>query len=113
MRTVTKAVHHKGRHVGDVDVPVYETVDELIAAESEQTILNMFNKQNAIRLQANERAKHTEGRMGKQKRRELAFNLLSADEIAQFSGNMAGLQEYLDSEEMQRRVAESQAEAAV
>lgn len=113
MKTVSKAVKltdpttKKLKQVSSVDVPVYENVDELISLETEERILGMFNKQNAIRMQGNERAKFQTHRAGKQARRSAAFNLLSADEIAEFAGRAAELQAHLDSDEMQQRVDDS------
>lgn len=76
MKTETRKVRTGGNVVGEVEVPVYENIDELIAAEDEATILSQFNKANAVRLQGNERAKHTLARVGKGKRFEIGFNLL-------------------------------------
>lgn len=93
--------------VGTVTVKIWENIDELIANEKPEIILGLFNKANVIRLQGNERAKHQDAKAGKTKRRGLAYNLLSQDELVQYAGNFAGLQEFLDSDEMQVRVDES------
>ena len=90
--------------VGEITCDIYENIDELIANVKPETILGLFNKANVIRLQGNERAKHQEARAGKTKRRGLAYNLLSQDELVRFAGDFAGLQEFLDSDEMQARV---------
>ena len=112
MKEVTKEVKtaklvdgvKKQVKVGEVTVDIYETLEELTANVKEEVILATFNKQNVIRLQGNERAKHQEARAGKTKRRGLAYNLLSQDELVQYAGNFAALQEFLDSDEMQARV---------
>jgi hypothetical protein len=106
MKTLTTAVCHKAKKVGEVDVPVYESMEELIAGETQESILAMFNKANKIRIQGNERAKHAEGRTGKTKLRTLAFNLLTSDEVAKFAGDFAALQAFLDGADMQARVKE-------
>ena len=62
--------------VGSVTVPIYENVDELVAAEPPALILSMFNNANKVRIMGNERQKHQKGKMGKNKRRELGFELL-------------------------------------
>lgn len=93
--------------VGDVTVDIYENIDELIANVKPEVILGMFNKANVIRLQGNERAKHQDAKAGKTKRRGLAYNLLSPEELGQYAGKFAELQEFLDSDEMQVRVDES------
>ncbi len=90
--------------VATVDVDIYENIDELIANVKPEVILGMFNKANVIRLQGNERAKHQDKVAGKTKRRGLAYNLLSQDELVQYAGDFAGLQAFLDSDEMQARV---------
>ncbi len=90
--------------VGEVTCPIYESVDELVANVQAETLLGLFNKANVIRLQGNERAKHQDAKAGKTKRRGLAYNLLSQDELIKYAGNFAGLQDYLDSDEMQARV---------
>ncbi len=93
--------------VGEVTIKVWENIDELIANEKPEHILGMFNKANVIRVQGNERAKHQDKVAGKTKRRGLAYNLLSQEELVQYAGNFAGLQEFLDSDEMATRVDES------
>jgi len=114
MRTEVKAVKITDKasgglkKVSEVEVPVYETIDELLEHESEEHILNMFNKQNIIRLQGNERAKFKTTRAGKAKRRMLAFNTLTPEEISRFAGDFEGLQAYLDSPEVQARIADSE-----
>jgi len=90
--------------VGEITCDIYENIDELIANVKPETILGLFNKANVIRLQGNERAKHQEARAGKTKRRGLAYNLLSSEELGQYAGKFAELQEFLDSDEMQARV---------
>ena len=93
--------------VGEVTVNIYESIDELTANVKPETILGLFNKANTIRLQGNERAKHQDAKAGKTKRRGLAYNLLSSEELGEYAGDFAGLQAFLDSEEMQVRVNEA------
>lgn len=95
--------------VGEVTCPIYENMDELTANVKPETILGLFNKANVIRLQGNERAKHQEARAGKTKRRGLAYNLLTQEELIQFAGKFAELQSFLDGDEMQARVDASTA----
>ncbi len=90
--------------VGEVTCDIYEDMDELTANVKPETILGLFNKANVIRLQGNERAKHQDAKAGKTKRRGLAYNLLTQDELVQFAGDFAGLQAFLDSDELQARV---------
>lgn len=90
--------------VGEVTCPIYENMDELTANVKAETILGLFNKANVIRLQGNERAKHQDKAAGKTKRRGLAYNLLSPEELGQYAGRFAELQEFLDGAEMQARV---------
>lgn len=107
MRTELASVAHKGRKVGETEVVIYDSLEELIANEKPEQILNLFNKANKIRLQANERAKHAEGKASKTKLRTVAFNLLTPEEIARYAGNFEALQTFLDSEEMQERVKQA------
>jgi hypothetical protein len=109
VKTEVKSVAHKGANVSSVTVTIYETIDELLAAEKAEHIVNMFNKQNVIRLQANERAKFTEERQGKGKMKMDAYNLLTADELAAYAGKWAELQAFLTSPEMVERVKQANA----
>lgn len=106
MKETTQKVRHKSEVVGEVTVPVYETMEELMEKESAERILSMFNKQNCVRIAGNERAKHTEGRAGKKKRAQIAFNLLTSEELAAATGDYDALQALLESEDVQARVDE-------
>ena len=106
MKEEISKVSHKSKVVGEVTVIVYETVDELLANEAPDRILAMFNKQNKIRIQANERSKHSESKGGKSKRKEIAYNLLTTQEITQYAGKWDALQDFLVSPEMSARVDE-------
>ena len=106
MKEEVRKVVHKGSVVGEVTVPVYESMEELMEKESEERILSMFNKQNCVRIAGNERAKHTEGRTGKKKRAQIAFNLLTSEELTAVTRDYDALQELLESDEVQARVDE-------
>ncbi len=97
-----------GKIVAEVTVPVYENVEELMAAEDSARILSMFNKQNAVRIAANERVKHTLTRVGKGRRFEIGFNLLwdilTPEEAKEVIGNMDKLKEVIASEKMQAAI---------
>lgn len=112
MKEVTKDVKTKGKTVGQVTVNHYETVQELVENESEERILGMFNKQNLIRMMGNERAKHGEGRIGKQKRTKIAYGCLTLEEAASVAQDYDALQELLNSDEIQARVDAKLAEDA-
>lgn len=91
--------------VGDVICPIYETVDELIANVAEASILGLFNKANVIRLQGNERAKHQDKATSKTKRRGIAYDhCITTEELTQYVGNWSGLQDFLDSDEINGRI---------
>lgn len=97
--------------VGTVSVPLYENLDELIGegGETAERILSVFNKGNAVRIMGNERAKHTLGtKMGKNKRFELAYELLPqvVDEETQRAcvGDINKLREVCNSPEVQAAV---------
>ena len=112
MRTVTKPVStgKPRKVVGEVDIPVYDTIDELIENEDEAIILSLFNQQNAVRLMGNERAKHTMGRIGKGRRFEIAYNLLrdvvSEEEFMEAIGNIETLKSLIASDKVQLAVDE-------
>ena len=110
MKELTKDVKTKkdGKtvKVSEVAVPEYETLDELVAAEEEGKIVAMFNQANCIRIMGNERAKFTEGRTSKKARRELAFNLLTTDELMKVAQDANALNDLLDSDAIQARVDE-------
>ena len=106
MITEVKDVRTAGKIVAQVEVPVYETIDELIAEVDSARILAMFNKQNCIRIQGNERAKFQPKRMGKVALLDAAFNNLTAEECNNFAGNAVGLRAFLESDEIQARVSQ-------
>ncbi len=110
MQTLTKDVctGTPRKKVGEVQVPVYENVDELVKNEDAGRILGMFNKQNAVRIMGNERAKHTMTKIGKGKRFEIAYNLLrdilTPEELGEVIGNIEKLKEVIASERVQKAV---------
>ncbi len=108
MRESVRTVRTGGKVVGETTVPVYETLDELVAAENEKSILNMFNKANAVRIMGNERAKHSLARIGKNKRFEIAYNLLwdilTPEEAKEVLGNIEKLKEVCASDRVQEAV---------
>jgi len=113
MKDVTKSVKtgklvdgvKKQVEVGTVTCPIYETVEELVANVSGETILGLFNKANVIRLQGNERAKHQDKAAGKTKRRGIAYDhCITTEELTQYVNKWTELQDYLDSPEMEARV---------
>lgn len=101
--------------VGEVEVPVYETTDELLENEDVSRVLSMFNKQNAVRIMGNERAKHTLARVGKGKRFEIGYNLLwqtlTPEEANECVGNIEKLKEVMASDVMQKAIDDFLAEA--
>jgi len=108
MKTEVKDVRTGGKKVGVVEVPIYETVDELTATEDKSRILSMFNKQNAVRIMGNERAKHTLARVGKGKRFEIGFNLLpdivSKEVIDAAIGDINKMKELVNTQDVQDAV---------
>ena len=106
MKTVQKIVKtgRPAKEVGVVDVPIYDTIDELIENETEEKILACFNQQNCIRIMGNERAKHTPGRVGKSVRMNVAFSVLTIEELTSVAGDPIALKTLLLSAEIQARV---------
>ena len=108
MHEDTKKVRTGGKVVGEVGIPVYDTVDELIGAEEESRIIAMFNNGNAVRIMGNERAKHTMAKVGKQRRFEIGYNLLrevfESEELGDIIGNIEKLKGAIASEKMQTAI---------
>lgn len=104
MQTVIKDVMSKGKVVGQVTIDLYDNVDELLENEKADVVVSMFNKANTIAIQAAERQKHT-GKTGKQKRRSIAYNLLTEEEaLTVAKGSLEDLHAKLESPEVQARV---------
>ena len=57
MKTENSEVKHKGVIVATIEVPVYDTLDEIIAVTMRLTIVDMFHKAYKIALQAKARNK--------------------------------------------------------
>ncbi len=112
MKTEPSKVRHKGEVVSEIEIPIYENLDELMAAVAGEVIVEKFNKANKIDLQAAARAPFSEKKTGKARRAAIGFDLLTTDEIIKFAGNHAGLQEYLDSPEMADKIDAKIAETA-
>ena len=112
MKTEPSKVRHKGEVVSEIEVLIYENLDELMAAVAGEVIVEKFNKANKIDLQAAARAPFSEKKTGKARRAAIGFDLLTTEEIIKFAGNHAGLQEYLDSPEMADKIDAKIAELA-
>lgn len=116
MKDDVRKVRTGGAVVGEVTVPVYENVEELVEKEDAARILSMFNKQNCVRIMGNERAKHTLARVGKGKRFEIGYNLLwqtlTPEEANECIGNIEKLKEVMASGKMQTAIDEFLAEHA-
>ena len=110
MKTETSKVRHKGEVVSEIEIPIYENLDELMAAVAGDVIVEKFNKANKIDLQATARAPFSEKKTAKARREAIGFDLLTTDEIFKFAGNHAGLKEYLDSPEMADKIDAKNAE---
>ncbi len=112
MKTEPSKVRHKGEVVSEIEVLIYENLDELMAAVAGEVIVEKFNKANKIDLQAAARAPFSEKKTGKARRAAIGVDLLTTEEIIKFAGNHAGLQEYLDSPEMADKIDAKIAELA-
>ncbi len=112
MKTEASKVKHKSEVVAEIDIPIYENIEELLAAVGGDVIVEKFNKANKIDLQAAARSPFSEKKAGKQKRAALGFDLLTTDEIMAYVGNHAGLMQFMESPEMQERIDAKIAETA-
>ena len=104
MKETRKPVRTKGKIVSEVDVPVYDSVEEIINSEPSERIVAVFNNGNAVRIMGNERAKFSGVRTGKKKRMQIAFGLLTTEEMMSVAGDGAALESLLESDEIQARV---------
>ena len=110
MKEVTKRVRTKNKVVSEVALPVYDTVDEIIAHEPADRIVAVFNNGNHVRIMGNERAKFSGKSTGKKKRLQLAFNCLTVDELMSVAQNADALNALLESADVQARVDKMLAE---
>ena len=104
MQVETKNVRYDRKIVGQVDVPVYENLEELTGAEEADYIVSQFNKGNTITLMGIERNKHKPKTLGKQKRIWIALNLLTEEELMSVRGDEDALQALVMSDKIQARV---------
>lgn len=89
MKHESKEVKLKKQVVAVIDVPVYETVDEIAEALKAEEIIALINRQIATDMTNAERGKHRESAPGKKKRYETAFNLFPS---VTFNDGETGLQ---------------------
>lgn len=106
MKNVLKKVKYGGKEVGSVNVPIYETIDELANNEAAESILARFNQGNAIFLMGQERNKHKPATVGKRNRAFIGFNVLTQEEIASCKGDPTALRNLIESEAVQARIDE-------
>lgn len=104
MKTEMCKVRHKSQVVAEIEIPEYESLEELTGAVAADVIVEKFNKANKIDLQAAARSPFSEKKAGKQRRAAVGFDLLTTEEIQNFVGNHAGLMEFMESPEMQVRI---------
>lgn len=81
MQTKESKVRTGGEVVDTIQIPIYETMDELQEHEEADRILACFNHGNAIRLQGNARAKFAVKPLTKIGRLELTFDMLQSGEL--------------------------------
>jgi hypothetical protein len=103
MKKVESKVRYKGKVVEVISIPVFESMDEIMANNPKELVIAMFNRGNTVRLQGITRNKYST-RTGKEKRRAIAFNLLTTDELIRFAGKHEELTAFIDSAEMSARV---------
>lgn len=111
MQEVVSKVRYKGKVVEEIVIPIYDSLDEIVTNVEESLIVDMFNRGNKVRLQGVTRNKYST-KTGKEKKRAIAFNLLTTDELIRFAGDHNGLTAFIDSKEMMDRVEAYLAENA-
>jgi hypothetical protein len=119
--TTHQAVKIKGQVVEEVDIIQYESVAEAIEAKDEKYVLGLINAQTKTNEMNAARAKHRETEPGKQKMKNLAFNLLpkltlaggksGMDALIECAGDAAALDALLTSDEVVAAVKKSLGEA--
>lgn len=81
MKTGTSAVKSAKAIVGQVSFPVYDTLDEAVGAEGAETVLSLFNTQNATNTK-NEFRKQFNTKPSKSSFRDQAMMALLGDGAA-------------------------------
>jgi hypothetical protein len=90
-------VKHKGVVVATINCPVYDSLNEMVAAKGEDTVLKLANTQNVTNLANEERAVHA-GRPSNLKLRNDAIARIPADEWPALAGNKDAIQLRIDQE---------------
>jgi hypothetical protein len=97
MKTVSVEVKSKSVVVGTVNVNVYETIDEAVAAVTPEKALAMINAQVKADTANAERAKHAPAKASMKRKMQLAYNLCTHEELEAVMTNYEGLQDLLKS----------------
>ena len=76
MKTVSKDVKHEGVVKATLEIPQYETVEEISEALETATIISYVNRMIVTDTMNKERAKYRAAPASQTKRKQAAFNLL-------------------------------------
>ncbi len=90
--------------VDTVNIPVYATVNDLIASEDDTRILSCFNNGNKIRIMGNARAKHVVKPLSQAKKMWAGVAALTIEELQSVAGNEDAMKELALSDDVQSRI---------
>ena len=116
MKPIIKDVKLQKKVVATIEIPQYETVEEIAEALEAKLMISMINRMLVTDATNQERAKHRESAPGKSKMRNLGFNILPTltfadgksgmDKLVACAGDAAKLEALLTCEEVQNAVFE-------
>ena len=117
MKPISKEVKLQKKVVATIEIPQYETVEEIGTAIDPKLLISMVNRMLVTDATNQERAKHRESAPGKGKQRMYAINLLPTfvfadgesgmDKLRDCAGDIEKLDALLMGEELQAAVAKS------
>lgn len=113
MKTEAKvAVKSAKKVVARIDVPVYESIDELVEALGSDKVLKLANTQNKTNMKNDARAAAT-GEPSKKALEEAAWAKITPEMLAAVTGDIEGIRNLLNTakEEVQKELAEKKATA--
>lgn len=97
MKEVLSKIRTDGKVVSEIAIPQFESTAEIQQGFTEAVIVEKFNRIHKIDVQGEERNKYVPARVGKEKKRLMAYNLCTADELMATVGDNAKLTALLDS----------------
>ncbi len=106
MKNVMTQIKHKGVVRSEIEIPVYESFQDMLNNEEQEKILALFNKQNKIMIASNERSKFSVAKTGLKVQRQRGFEVLTTEDLAGVIGDAEALDALLLCDETQKKVRE-------